>query len=143
MISRKMFQIWQVLLAHPNSWVSIHNISKTTQLTYRQITTLVNQISDDRVKKDMTARGAPQYLFRGTPDEADTLLKELKFDLYDVKPHEVDLIYETLTSAGWSTAYDIAEDTGMPFVRVTRIMSALSDVHITDTGSYRTYRRKT
>ena len=142
MISCKAFQIWQVLLARPNVWIPIHDISKATQLTYRQITTLVNQITDDRVRKDTSARGAPQYIFRGSTEEADELLRQLKFDLYSVEPNEVELIYSSLTSAGWSTAYDIAEDTGMPFVRVTRIMSALSDVHITEAGSFRTYRRK-
>jgi hypothetical protein len=72
---------------------------------------------------------------------SDDLLKSYRRELYHVDQDEIDMISSALSTIGWSSAYDIAEATGIPFLRVTRVVTTMPDVVIASNGSTRSYRK--
>jgi hypothetical protein len=141
MMNRKAFSVWQALLENPDQWFRLPELGRMTDLTCRQVAALINQMSMPPIERSAEMGDDVVFRFHGTPKEADDLLKSYRRELYHVDQDEMDMISSALSTIGWSSAYDIAEATGMPFLRVTRVVTTMPDVVIASNGSTRSYRK--
>lgn len=125
-MSMKLFKVWTVLLEHPGEWMDALDISYCTDLTPRQVVSLMAEISAPEVVRKMTeARPRQCICYNGTASQAEEMRRQIMIRRYDITEDLMDSVVGAMSIAGWTTITDISEETGLSKANVSKVLRVL------------------
>lgn len=141
MIKNKELKIWLCLLEYPDTWNDVAHIAHDSDLTYRQVITIIGKRHPELIQKRKDNR-ITQVKFAGDREMAEKVRRELYAEYYHVSKEEQVLVRNTLSFAGWMTTNDIESETGLKSQHINHILSTMEGICSTYNGSSMMYRRE-
>ncbi len=134
------FKIWMTLLDSPNKWLDAMEVAYLTNLTRLQASSILlsDRISGPNLEKDFDKScRMPIIRIHGTPAELEELRQRVITRFYHIDESSKQKARNTLSSASWMTASDVAADTGMDRLTVSRTLAATDGIAVkrTKTGT--------
>ena len=139
----RTYRVWRVLLDKPNEWIDVMSIAKLVNMTSRQVSSVVGMMGSPHVMKERDEDDKKLYVIvKGTDDEIFKLKNYVVSGYFGLSVDEIECVHGSLSPIGWMSVADIADDTGIERIGVSRILSILPDVVTKSTGSVTMYRLK-
>lgn len=143
-MSIKLYKVWWALLDHPGEWMDASDLSQYTDLTSRQVVSLMAEVTSPLVRMELTdIRPRRQICFEGTIEQAEDIRRDLMIWRYNISEHHIQGVYDAMSSAGWTTISDISEETGMSKANVSKVLKCMrpDEIYSKPSGTSTLYRR--
>ena len=138
----KTYKVLREILAYPNGYLSVSDIAFKTNMTSKQIFSIIGILNLPFVHKEYDPDiKTPRFRIEATLEERETALRDATIDYYEISEDMMDIVYRNLSSVGWLSISDLAEDTGMNTQDVSKTLSVLTGVVTKERGSSVYYRR--
>ena len=141
MMSYKTYKIWCILLDSPNEWLNVMDVAHNVDMTSRQVSSIVGTMPSPPVVKERDKNDKALYItVKGTDKEIFDLKSKVVSTYFGISQDMQKKVYGALSPIGWMSVTDIADDTGVERLNVSRILSILPGVVCKGTGSITLYR---
>lgn len=125
-MSMKLFKVWTVLLEHPGEWMDAQDISYHTDLTPRQVVSLMSEICAPEIERRTTDSRPRQCIcYNGTIDQVEAMRRHIMIWRYEISEELIQCVTAAMSSAGWTTVTDISEETGLSKANVSKVLKVL------------------
>ena len=125
-MSMKLYKVWWAVLEHPGVWMDASDISYCTDLTPRQVVSLMSEVSSPEVDRKITESRPRQCIcYTGTPDQVNAMKRQIMTWRYGISSEQIRDVLLAMSTAGWASITDISEETGMSKANVSKILKVM------------------
>lgn len=129
------------LLDHRERWLDVAEVARCTDLTVRQVLSILATIDAPYLCKRKEPDGVTVVMFSITEDEAERVRKEKKAERFGFTEAHFEEVRGAMSPAGWMSIGEIAEDTGFNRTNVARMLPLMDGVALKEEGDRKYYIR--
>lgn len=141
-MNTKVYKVLKIILESPGEWNAVPTLAYDTNMTVRQISSIICMYEHLPLEKDRDSSIGRSYVrFPGTPEEADKVLRRLTAEHYGISDEMKETVYNTLSSVAWMSVGDIMDDTNLDKSDIAHTLYLLDGVVSKNNGEFVLYRR--
>lgn len=140
-MNNNSFKVLSFLIKSPMKWYDTQTIAYGTNLTNRQVLSTINMLSVPYVEKSRDEDKKLIIMFNGDENAIRETRRKMVIEHYHISEEDMDVIFRTLSSAGWLTMTDLIEETGHTKSTLGRALAVMDNVVSVNSGTSMLYRR--
>ena len=140
-MNHNAFKVISLLTKYPNEWMDTQSIAYDTDLTSRQVSSVVMVLDIPYLRKSRDRDNKMIVMFEGTPKDVEETIRAATKEYYRIPDDDIVKVDSVLSPAGWLTVADITEETGFSRNAVTKTLKCVEGVDKMCVGASTLYRR--
>ena len=140
-MNSKTYKVLKAVLKR-EKYISVSEVAFETNLTCRQVQSLISMLALPFITYEYDqANNVNRMVIVATPEERAATLRAATIEYYNISPDMISKVHSSLSSTGWMSVFDIAEDTDLYHMDVSKALTLMDDVVSKETGMGTLYRR--
>ena len=140
-MNSKTYKVLKAVLKR-EKYISVSEVAFETNLTCRQVQSLISMLALPFITYEYDqANNVNRMIIVATPEERAATLRAATIEYYNISPDMISKVHASLSSTGWMSVFDIAEDTDLYHMDVSKALTLMDDVVSKETGMGTLYRR--
>ena len=140
-MNSKTYRVLKAVLKR-EKYISVSEVAFETNLTCRQVQSLISMLALPFIVTEYdSVHNVNRLMIIATPEEREATLRKATIEYYGISPDMMGKVHDSLSSTGWMSVFDIAEDTELYHMDVSKALSLMDDVVSKETGMGTLYRR--